>query len=129
MASAPKKTGRPRTISDEQIRDVLAKYAEGVPLKHCCRDAGLTYSAVTERCTTDPILSGLYAKSREEYAASKVAQMYDFAVNEPEVPRARLLCDIVKWEVAKVLPKLYGDKIQAVDADGNQLSIVINKLV
>lgn len=125
----PKKTGRPRIVSDEEIHAALDAHSQGVPLIHVCRDMGLAYSTVNERCHRDPDLSVMHARAREGYAANKVAQMYDIANTTDEVPRARLLVDIAKWEVAKVLPKLYGDKIQAVDADGNQLSIVINKLV
>lgn len=131
MASNPPKKGRPQTVSDEQIRDLLAKHATGVPLHQCLREStlGVTYRAIKERIEKSEALTIQYANSRADYADAKVSQMYDYAMNEPEIPRARLLCDIVKWEVAKVLPKLYGDRLQATDADGNQLSIVINKLV
>ena len=123
--------GRPRVISDEQICDLLAKHATGVPLHQCLRESSLsvTYRAIKERIEKSESLTTQYANARADYADAKVSQMYDYAMNEPEIPRARLLCDIVKWEVAKVLPKLYGDKIQAVDGDGNALTIVVNKLV
>jgi hypothetical protein len=123
------KLGRPRQISDEQIQSLLTQYADGVPLKHACVAANVPYMTVMDRCVRDKDLSVFYERCREAYGATKVASMYEIAQSEPEVPRARLLCDVIKWEMSKVLPKTYGDKIQAVDADGNQLSIVINKLV
>ena len=57
-------------------------------------------------------LGDMHARAREEYAEARVAEMQNIAETVEDVARAKLLCDNIKWETARVAPKRYGDKIQ-----------------
>ncbi len=99
-------------VDSESIKQALEMMAEGNTLKHCCVDLKLNYMAAWKAIHNSDELAELYARAREAYAHSKVQQIHDVAVDEPDVQRARLICDNIKWEACKVLPKVYGDKVQ-----------------
>lgn len=99
-------------INSESIKQALEMMAEGNTLKHCCAELELNYMAVWKTIHADDELLELYARAREAYAHSKVQQIHDVALSEPDVQRARLICDNIKWEACKVLPKVYGDKVE-----------------
>lgn len=64
----------------------------------------------------------MYARAKDSYAHARVAQLHRIARDEPDVARARLMCDNIKWESAKVLPKVYGDStlLKHTDSSGEQ---------
>lgn len=108
-----KPMGRPREISDEQIEKVLEDMGEsGLSLKSACTAAGIAYPAVRQRIYSNERLSSLYSLSREEYLIHRVQELNRIVAEEPDVSRARLMCDNIKWEAARVMPKKYGDKIE-----------------
>lgn len=57
-------------------------------------------------------LADMLARAREEYAEARVTEMQDIAETVEDVARAKLMCDNIKWETARVAPKKYGDKVQ-----------------
>lgn len=69
----------------------------------------------------------MHARAREEYAEARVAEMQRIAETVEDVSRAKLLCDNIKWEAARVSPKKYGDRIEnrIADADGNALTVQV----
>jgi hypothetical protein len=44
-------------------------------------------------------------------------------VNSEHVSRSRLRADVMKWTLAKALPKIYGDKLALTDPDGGALTV------
>jgi hypothetical protein len=62
--------------------------------------------------------------SRETYKDEKGRERIDFAA----VARARLMVDTRKWILAKVLPKVYGDRLAVTDADGQSLNVNLSWL-
>lgn len=115
----PKKTvirkhARPKaqTVTDEKIIEVINEMGEtGVSLKSACDYHKLVYRTVMNRIRSTPELSALDARAREDYVRVRARQLNEVAVNEPDVARARLMCDNIKWEAARVLPKEFGDRI------------------
>lgn len=105
--------GRPITITDEQIQECFVMMSEGMTFKQACGKKGFDYSNAITRVTKSEVLTKLHARAREEFAHTCVQQMFDIADQEEDVQRARLKCDNVKWYAARVLPKDYGDKLQA----------------
>lgn len=93
------------------LTKLLAVMGDGKSLKKVCEEAQLSYRNVWNRVHEDDALIPLYARARENYAHAKVDEMHEITETEPDVQRARLKCDIIKWEVSKVLPKLYGDSL------------------
>lgn len=64
-------------------------------------------------------------QARLDYAHARVADMYRRVEEEPDPQKARIYADIVKWEVSKVLPKFYGDKLDVTSA-GEGIKFAIN---
>ena len=95
----------------EEAIHVLALLSDGVPIVQSCKDLGITrsklYVAIDRECLGD-----MHARAREEYAEARVAEMQNIAETVEDVARAKLLCDNIKWETARVAPKKYGDKVQ-----------------
>ena len=47
-----------------------------------------------------------HARARQrEYAEARVAEMQNIAETVEDVARAKLMCDNIKWETARVAPK------------------------
>lgn len=71
-------------------------------------------------------------RAREMAQDAWVDKLPEIAQNEPDVQRARLLSDNVKWAAARIKPRAYGDRIdvnvtQTIDI-GSALSEARNRL-
>ncbi len=97
-------------VTRETAVHVLALLSAGTPVVKACRDLGICrsewYLAVDREGLAD-----MHARAREEYAEAKVEEMQNIAETVEDVSRAKLLCDNIKWEAARVSPKKYGDRI------------------
>ena len=97
-------------VTREAAVHVLALLSAGTPVVKACRDLGICrsewYLAVDREGLAD-----MHARAREEYAEAKVEEMQNIAETVEDVSRAKLLCDNIKWEAARVSPKKYGDRI------------------
>lgn len=91
---------------------------EGYTLKQVLAEIKLPYMKAWHAIHGDEELTEMYARAREAYAHAIVQKLHEVADKEPDVARARLKCDNIKWEACKVLPKVYGDK-QQVEHSGN----------
>lgn len=101
-----------REMSESEVCEILHLMAEDViSLKAACLKAGRGYGNIRRRIAESEKLRALYAHARSEYQRAKVEEMEEIARKEPDVQRARLLCDVIKWESSKVLPKEFGDKL------------------
>lgn len=114
-------------ISQNKIMSLFLEMVGGLTLFQACQKAGYDYKNIVKRIASDEILTHAHARAREEFAHTAVEQMFDIANSEPDVQRARLKCDNVKWYSARVLPKNYGDAIltKMADADGNKITLTI----
>lgn len=98
-------------ISDEQIIAVIERMAEGLNLKESAAIDGFSIKNIYTRINASPELKDLHTRAREDYQRIRVDEMNDIAKTEPDVARARLRCDNIKWEAARVLPKVFGDAV------------------
>lgn len=109
-----------QTISDDEIVKVIEELGEtGISLKKACDNHGYVYRTVMNRIRSTPELSALDARAREDYARERARSLNEVAMNEPDVQRARLLCDNIKWEAARVLPKEFGDRMHNTHEGGD----------
>lgn len=104
-----------KVITRADIVAVFNLMGTGMTMTEACKKLKVQRQTVFEWKEKDATLGDAYARAREAYAEAKVSEMNDIAKTEKDVQRARLLCDNIKWQACKVLPKLYGDKVQ-VDA-------------
>ena len=97
-------------VTREAAINILALLSAGQPVVQSCRELGINrsewYLAIDREGLAD-----MHARAREEYAEAKVEEMQNIAETVEDVGRARLLCDNIKWEAARVSPKKYGDRI------------------
>lgn len=96
--------------SDDFILDLIEQSAEGVSIHQLCKSQGIKFGTIFHRINNTPHLFAADARARNSYAAAKVSEMEDIAKTEPDVARARLRCDNVKWEMARVCRRIYGDR-------------------
>lgn len=95
----------------EEAIHVLALLSDGVPIVQSCKELGITRSKLYVAIDREG-LGDMHARAREEYAEARVAEMQNIAETVEDVARAKLMCDNIKWETARVAPKKYGDKVQ-----------------
>ena len=97
-------------VSRETAIEILGMLSEGTPIIDACRLMGVTRSKLYVALDAEG-LGDMHARAREEYAEARVAEMQNIAETVEDVSRAKLLCDNIKWEAARVSPKKYGDRI------------------
>jgi hypothetical protein len=127
--------------TEERGNEICRLLEEGHSLTSICRRKGMpTFPGVISWCNTNPSFGLQYARAREvQYqrlgdgifdvsdrskAGKKVTieEGFDPKTGQPRttkttstgdmVDRARLMVDTRKWFLSKVLPKVYGDKLQ-----------------
>ena len=119
------RTGRPVKWTAEKLQPIFDDMAEhGRSLKQVCADHKANYGAVFKAIQRDKDISELYARARDDYLHTRVASMDEIARTEPDVQRARLRIDNIKWEASKVMPKQYGDKVQTEHTGNLNIEIV-----
>jgi len=130
MATAPKLPhGRPSVYTDEIAATICERLAAGESLRAICRDPGLPVAAtVLTWAKTNPTFSEQYGSARQigyQHLADDLLEIADDTVNDslanedgsPRqngewIARSRLRVDTRKWLLSKMLPKLYGDKLE-----------------
>jgi hypothetical protein len=112
--------------SEKQLVGVLNLMGrKAISLKEAAKLRKIPYEGLKWRIAESASLTNLYARTREDYLDERVEMLNETALSEPDVQRARLLCDNLKWIAAKVLPKKYGElaRIEHTGRDGGQLAL------
>ena len=99
----------PATV--EQTQRAIALMANGYTVREACELLGYSYPAINKTMYRSEELRQAADHAREQYAHERVRRMHEIIRDEPDAARARVLADAIKWEVSKVLPKFYGDKL------------------
>lgn len=111
----------------DKAASILKALEAGASLRKACSEVGLTSPAVLKWVKNDPDGFGKhYAEARQigyQLLADQILEISDDSsgdvvetengskVNPEFVARSRLRVDTRKWMLAKMLPKIYGDKI------------------
>jgi len=131
-ALATKPRGRPTDYTSEIAREICRKLADGMGLRQICTDPEFPSEATVRAWALDDVhgFSAQYARSREIGYAGLADEILNIAdtpvVGSRSVSKAtgleitegdmiehrRLQVDVRKWMLSKMLPKVYGDKIQ-----------------
>lgn len=147
-------SGRPSVYSPEVASEILDRIAEGESLRSICKDERFPARSTINHWVIDDVdgFSIRYARAREMQAhalAEDTLEISDDGTNDwmkrndPSNPgydangehlqRSRLRVDARKWIAARILPKVYGDKIsqEVTGKDGAplipELSVVIKR--
>jgi hypothetical protein len=99
-----------QALSDAQLA-FCALVADCVTIKEAC--ARMSWSADVYRRMREqqPAFDQAVLRAREMAQDTLVDKMHEIAATEPDVNRARLKVDTIKWTASKIKPRMYGDKL------------------
>lgn len=137
-----------KSLYTQELADAICERLEsGCSLRKACEDAkGGSVQAVL-RWTKDASCIGFaeqYARAREtgyRTLADQIIEISDDASNDvidtehgpkanPEVvARSRLRVDSRKWMLSKMLPKIYGDKLETTLQVGDTVTKIIRRVI
>lgn len=127
------------TYTDEMARKICERLAEGLSLREVCRGDGMPPESTVRLWALDNVngFGAQYARAREigyHAMADEVLEVADDARNDwmerngeddkgwvengDHISRSRLRVDTRKWMLSKVLPKVYGDKLDVNHSGG-----------
>lgn len=107
--------GRKSTYTQEIADMICRRLTEGESLRSVCADTGLAIGTVLLWCKSHPEFAEHYARATEIRAHRMVDEMREIAAgvrDQASAARARLEIDVIKWQASKMLPKVYGDKLE-----------------
>jgi hypothetical protein len=115
--------GRPALFSPELATEVLTRLADGRSLRSVCGDEEMpSLSTVMKWLRENEAFSQQYAGAREARAdvmfeeLDEVSEDAASAESAVTVAGLRLKADNIKWKLARMSPKKYGEKIETTHA-------------
>jgi hypothetical protein len=114
MAKPLKQIGRPSLYSEDLTDRILERLIAGESLRKVCGDEEMPDAATVFRwLEADPAFASRYARARQIQADVAFDQLQEIADegNAEDTARAKLRVDTLKWRLAKLLPKKYGDQV------------------
>lgn len=99
---------------DDIIERVFHRVEKGVSLREACREIGVAASTVLGWCDNDEATSERYARARAGLIDCRVHELHDIADKAtPETAAvAKLRIDTRKWELARIMHRKLGDRVQ-----------------
>jgi hypothetical protein len=100
-------------ITENQRATILELLAAGASLRQACREADVEHPTDVLRLRDrDDAFALQYARAREDGYLERADSLLSVA-RDPSIPAAdkRIITDTMKWELSKMLPKVYGDKL------------------
>ena len=108
---------------DNRIDKVLELVASGQSLRQACEAAGMPAPTFLRERDKNPALAEQYARAREAQADAHFDEMAELeaecraGILDPQAFRAML--DSRKWRLARMRPRVYGDKLDVTNSDGS----------
>jgi hypothetical protein len=144
--NAPTKKGRPSAYTEILGKQIAMRLASGETLKAVCFDEGMPPESTIRGWALDPEhpFSALYERARAigyHTLADEIILISDDASNDWElrrkengetytalnsdaVARSRLKVDSRKWMLSKMLPKIYGERLEVGGDQANPIQTV-----
>jgi hypothetical protein len=136
-----------KRYTQELADEICARLASGESLRSICKTEGFPHDATVYRWSLDAEhpFSKQYANARQigyTHLAEELLEIADDgskdyierenkdgepfkAVDHDHIARSRLRVDTRKWLLSKMLPKVYGDRIEHTGEDGAPIKIVM----
>lgn len=109
---AGRQVGRNTPYAASVARAICDRLAEGESLRAICRDETMpAIWTVMRWLRTRPAFRNQYEIARIAQADALFELMQEIADGGENVPHARLRVDTLKWRLARIAPKKYGDKV------------------
>jgi hypothetical protein len=121
--------GRP-SVYDEEIADRICELLAGGRslLSICQSDEAFPPDSTVRQWAIDDRegFAAKYARSRELGLLHRADEIVEIADSEPDPNKARVRVDARKWELSKLMPRIYGDKIDHTlsGPDGGPIMVV-----
>lgn len=125
------KQGRPTKFNQKIADEICDRIAEGETLRKICQDEHLPFRSTIHRWLLNSDMKDFcdqYTLARQIQAHGFVEEIFEIAdekegdyaadefgnlkPNHEYINRSRLRIDTRKWFASKVMPKIYGDKIE-----------------
>ncbi len=104
--------GRPTSYSPEVAEQICRKLVEGDSLRKICLPDDMPgQRTVYGWLVVHSDFAQQYAQAREMQAHTRADMASDAWETEDDVQRARLKFDALRWHAAKLLPKVYADRV------------------
>lgn len=104
-------------VTDYHFQVVIDSLKNGISIMQLCREmfaAGVEFpsaSALYTYCYADEQRHELYTRAREQFAHAVADEVIDIADNTVDPQRARNRMNARQWVASKVMPRIYGDKL------------------
>lgn len=99
-----------QALSAEQ-RTFCDLLADCLSVKDACEQMRWTAATYRRMRLEQPAFELAVGRAREMAQDAYVDKMHEIAATEPDVNRARLKVDTIKWTASKIRPSVYGDKL------------------
>jgi hypothetical protein len=109
------------TYNQKTADAICERLANGESLRSVCRDPKMPDKRTVLRwLISNESFRTHYAESKDMGIEERFESMEEDVRAESDTPRARLIWDMRRWELSKLAPKKYGEKIQTelTGADG-----------
>lgn len=147
--AAPRRPpGRPTDYSPKLAARICERLAQGQSVRTICQaDDMPSPASIYLWLSKYPAFSEQYAKAKSDGCEALFEEMFEIAdrserdfdvhpetgaliVNGEHIQRARLMVDVRKWALSKLLPKKYGDKVDVNHGSqpDNPLSVLLEQV-
>jgi predicted DNA-binding protein (UPF0251 family) len=145
MVAIPKDKDKPRqrapmvTITNEQFEEITDLMVSGLSYTKACEQVGVNKGPMWSFIYRDPARQEQYARARFMQMSYKGNNVEDLGDETPDygpdgkidsgwVALQRFKFDVMRWQLSKELPKIYGDKVtqEISGIDGGPIESVMN---
>ena len=131
-------------FTQEKADAVCARLTEGLSLRKSAAVCGVSAPTVLDWCDANPAFAEQYARARargyqlladeiieisDDSSGDIIATEHGEKVDSEFVARSRLRVDSRKWMLAKMLPKVYGEKIEATHEVGDSITKIVREII
>jgi hypothetical protein len=108
---------------EKKLKSVYTLISDGMSINKACEISGIDKSTFLDNADSDR-----YARARDACADALFQKMLDHAAAARDLPAekvqgARLALDTEKWVIARMKPKMYGDRVALAGDDATPLSV------
>jgi hypothetical protein len=101
----------PAAVDESKILEAIALYADGLPIVNACKQVGIGYQTLLDRCKSSEFVRTHMNMSHEQHAASLVAQSIDVTREDHDPQRSRVRMQALQWAASRVDRKNWGDRV------------------
>jgi transposase-like protein len=121
---------RPTKYTEELAKKICERIAEGESVRSISRDEDMPHqSTIFDWAMNHPEFSVQYDKARDIGMEVRAEEIEEIAQTEEDTARAKLIIDTKKWNMSKLKPKRFGDRLTAVTEDKDGKTIPISGMV